>query len=135
LVVDDESGPREAFEIVLEGQFDVLTAESGLAALEVLRKRAVDVVTLDLMMPAMSGPETLQRIRQIDAEVEVVVVSAVPSRREIEECRRLGAFDVLAKPFSRAEIVAVVGRAAASARERARAKRIVPEATKATGTD
>jgi CheY-like chemotaxis protein len=135
LVVDDENGPREAFQLVLESQFEVLTAESGWVALEILQKTTVDVITLDLMMPAISGTETLRRIRAIDPQVEVVVVSAVPSRSEIAECRALGAFDFLAKPFSRADILSVVARAAASAGGRGRAKRIAPGAPKRTGTN
>jgi len=126
LVVDDELGPREAFELVLESQFRVLKAASGWVALEILQNERVDVVTLDLMMPAISGTETLRRIRAFDPQVEVVVVSAVASRTEIAECRRLGAFDVLAKPFSRADILSVVARAARNARARSE---------KPTGTD
>ena len=135
LVVDDEAGPREAFHLVLESRFDVLTAENGWVALELLRSKTIDVITLDLMMPAISGTETLRRIREIDSQVEVVVVSAVPSRAEVEECRRLGAFEFLGKPFSRAEILAVVSRAAASCKARIGAKRIVPKSAKATGTN
>ena len=126
LVVDDELGPREAFELVLESEFRVLKAASGWIALDILRTEHVDVVTLDLMMPAISGTETLRHIRDVDPQVEVIVVSAVPSRAEIAECRRLGAFDVLSKPFSRADILAVVAKAAASTRGRAE---------KRTGTD
>ncbi len=135
LVVDDEVGPREAFGLVLDGQYRVLTAENGWVALETLRRERVDVVTLDLMMPAISGTETLRRIRAFDPEVEVVVVSAVPSRDELAECRRLGAFDVLTKPFSRADLLSVVGRAAASARARVGGSRGAPQAHEPTGTN
>ena len=123
LVVDDESGPREAFRLVLEDEFNVLTAESGWAALDALRQNAVDVITLDLMMPAISGIETLKRIRKIDADVEVVIVSAMAAPDATSECRRLRAFEVLAKPFSRAEILSAADRAAArrsARREQAR---------------
>ena len=122
LVVDDETGPREAFRLVLERKFNVLTAESGWAALDMLREQDVDVVTLDLMMPAISGIETLKRIRETGSDVEVLVVSAMPARRMIEECTRLGAFAILAKPFSRADIIAAADRAAESRKARRRAK-------------
>jgi len=118
LVVDDESGPREAFRLVLESEFNVLTAESGWAALDTLRHNPVDVITLDLMMPAISGIETLKRIRKIDADVEVVIVTAMPEPDAASECRRLRAFDVLPKPFSRAEILAAAERAAKRRRDR-----------------
>jgi DNA-binding NtrC family response regulator len=113
LVVDDESGPREAFRLVLEDAFNVLTAENGWAALDALRKYPVDVITLDLMMPAISGIETLKRIRKIDSDVEVVIVSALPAAEAASECKRLRACEVLAKPFSKTEILSVAERAAA----------------------
>jgi CheY-like chemotaxis protein len=96
----------------------VLTAESGWAALDTLRKNTVDVITLDLMMPAISGIETLKRIRKIDADVEVVIVSALPESQAASECRRLRASEVLPKPFSRAAILAAAERAAARRRDR-----------------
>ena len=123
LVVDDESGPREAFRLVLESEFNVLTAESGWAALDTLRHNPVDVITLDLMMPAIGGIETLKRIRKIDADVEVVIVTAMPEPDAAAECRRLRAFDVLPKPFSRAEILAAAARAAKRRRDRRGADR------------
>ena len=112
LVVDDESGPREAFRLVLEDHFNVLTAEGGWAALETLRENQVDVITLDLMMPSLSGVETLKRIREVDSDVEVVVVSAMPAGELVSQCTELRAFDILAKPFSRAEILSAADRAA-----------------------
>ena len=118
LVVDDEAGPREAFRLVLERRFNVLTAEDGWTALDLLREKDVDVVTLDLMMPAISGLETLKRIRETGSDVEVLVVSAMPVRSMVAECTRLGAFAVLAKPFSRADIIAAADRAAESRKAR-----------------
>jgi putative two-component system response regulator len=112
LVVDDESGPREAFRLVLEDQFNVLTADGGHAALKTLSENEVDVITLDLMMPTLSGVETLRRIRQVDSDVEVVVVSAMPASDLVSECTELRAFDILAKPFSRSEILSATDRAA-----------------------
>ncbi|HSD09976.1 MAG TPA: response regulator [Candidatus Binatia bacterium] len=121
LVVDDESGPREAFRLVLEDAFNVLTADSGWAALDALRKNAVDVITLDLTMPAISGIDTLKRIRKIDSDVEVVIVSALPAPNATSECKRLRASEVLAKPSSRTEILSVAERAAARRIARRRA--------------
>jgi DNA-binding NtrC family response regulator len=112
LVVDDEIGPREAFKLVLEDQFNVLTADGGHAALKTLAEHPVDVITLDLMMPSLSGVETLRKIRAVDSDVEVVVVSAMPASELVSECTELRAFDILAKPFSRAEILSAADRAA-----------------------
>jgi DNA-binding response OmpR family regulator len=122
LVVDDENGPREAFRLVLEDHFNVLTADSGSAALGVLRDTPVDVVTLDLMMPVLSGVETLRRIRELDSDVEVVIVSAMPARDVTSKCVYLRAFEILAKPFSRVEILAAAKRASTRRNDRRRAQ-------------
>jgi DNA-binding NtrC family response regulator len=114
LVVDDEDGPREALGMVLERSFRVLTADGGASALRTLADTQVDVVMLDLRMPEMDGIETLRRIRDLDPDVEVVIVTAVPPYDVAWECMRLRAFDVLRKPFSAAEIMATAQRAAAS---------------------
>ena len=135
LVVDDEHGPREAFEIVLETRFNVLTAESGWVALELLKTSAVDVITLDLMMPAMSGVDTLRRIRQIDEDVAVIVVSAMASSSDVADCMRLGATEVLTKPFARADILSAVERAVKRAAARHGAKPAIGlDRSKPTGT-
>jgi DNA-binding NtrC family response regulator len=114
LVVDDEDGPREALRLALGRQFTVLIADSGEAALRALGDTPIDVVMLDLRMPGMGGLETLRRIRELDPDVEVVIVTAVAPYDVAWECMRLRAFDVLRKPFSGAEIVAIAERAAAS---------------------
>jgi DNA-binding NtrC family response regulator len=114
LVVDDEDGPREAVRLVLERQFRVLTASGGAAALRAIAETPVDVVTLDLRMPGMDGFETLRRIHDLDPEIEVVIVSAVPPFEVDQEGPELRAFDVVRKPFSATEMVATAERAAAS---------------------
>ena len=118
LIVEDEEGPRQALCLALRPHFTVLVADSGEAALRALENTRVDVVMLDLRMPGMDGIETLQRIREIDLDVEVVIVTAVPPYDVAWECMRLRAFDVLRKPFSGAEIIAIAERAAASSRAR-----------------
>jgi len=70
-------------------------------------------VTLDLRMPGMDGFETLRRIHDLDPEIEVVIVSAVPPFEVEPERSRLRAFDVVRKPFSATELVATAERAAA----------------------
>ena len=76
LIVDDESGIRQSLKGVLEDEgYKASVAESGEACLETLRKRAFDVVLLDVWLPGMDGLETLQKIRDLENAPEVIMIS------------------------------------------------------------
>jgi CheY-like chemotaxis protein len=65
LVVDDDAMNRDALSRrIAGGGYRVLVAESGAQAIEIVRTERVDLVLLDVMMPEMSGVETLRRLRQ-----------------------------------------------------------------------
>jgi DNA-binding NtrC family response regulator len=113
LIVDDERGARESLRLILEPHFRVLTADSGELALEILKRENVSVMTLDLRMPGLSGPETLLKIREIDSELEVVIVTAFASYAEAMRALRLSAFDLVSKPFEPSKVLETVRRAAA----------------------
>jgi DNA-binding NtrC family response regulator len=123
LVVDDERGPRESLRLVLAAQFDVLTAESAEEALDVIRRQKVDVVTLDLKMPGVSGAQALAEIRTIDPDVEVVIVTGYGSFECVVEILKLHAFDYVTKPFDPGELLTTVREAAESRRRRREARR------------
>ena len=113
LVVDDERPTRLLMEKELPRTgFAVTTAESGEAALELLREQDFDVVLLDLKMPGIGGMEALRRIRESGASAEVVILTGHPDVNTAIEAMKLGAYDYLTKPFKLAEVEAVVRRAA-----------------------
>jgi response regulator RpfG family c-di-GMP phosphodiesterase len=113
LVVDDELGPRESLRMILKPSYDVLTAETGARALELLAAHRVDVVTLDLKMPGLSGTEVLEAIKARDPRIEVIIITGYGSLKSATEAIRHGVADYIAKPFNVAEILAVVDRAVA----------------------
>jgi DNA-binding NtrC family response regulator len=110
LVVDDAEGIRSYVANLLElNGYDVDTAEDGRRAIALLEGGAnPDVVILDVMMPGLGGLETLEKIRELDAEVPVVMLSVVGSASTIVDAMRLGAVDYLGKPFEEGELEAAL---------------------------
>ncbi|MBL6974603.1 MAG: response regulator [Deltaproteobacteria bacterium] len=99
LVVDDEQDFREMLSRHLEDKcLQVLTADSGENALDVLLKSPVDVVILDVKMPGLSGIETLRWIKKDHPEVEVIMLTGYASLEASTEGMEFGAFDYLLKP-------------------------------------
>ena len=101
LVVDDAEGIRSYLANLLEIRgYDVDTVEDGRRALALLEGGAApDVIILDVMMPGIDGIETLRRIRVLDDEVPVVMLSVVGKASTIVEAMEIGAVDYLNKPF------------------------------------
>ena len=116
LVVDDEEGVRQSFHRLLESRFRVLSASSGERALDLVRHEDPDVVTLDLMMPGLSGVETLARIREITPDLAVIVVTGVGSYEAAVEALRLRAFDFISKPWDSHQVLSSIERAERSRR-------------------
>ncbi|HLC40313.1 MAG TPA: sigma-54 dependent transcriptional regulator [Methylomirabilota bacterium] len=111
LIVDDELGVRESFKLVLEDSCDILEAEDGPQAIELARTSGVHLVLLDIRLPGMDGIEVLERIKAIDDEIEVILVTAVKTIRTAVDAIKLGAFDYITKPFDLEEITSLVHRA------------------------
>ena len=103
LHVDDEPDIRNIAKLALEalGGFVLEVCASGADALEAARRFKPDLILLDVMMPGMDGPQTLCELRKVPetAEIPVVFVTAKATPRKFEEYRRLGAIDVIVKPF------------------------------------
>ena len=102
LAVDDQAYFRAFVEGMLtEEGYDVRTASSGEEALRWLERERFDVVLTDLVMPEMDGSELVRRIREREAEQEVVVVSGVGDVKTAVDAMKLGATDYLLKPIDR----------------------------------
>lgn len=110
LIVDDEESIRESLQLILEDTYTILTVTNGQEAIELIEKNDVDIVLLDLFMPVMDGRETLNRLKDIAPDIDVVVVTAINSVKEAVECIRQGAYDYITKPFEPDEILSVVSR-------------------------
>ncbi len=106
LVVDDEKNIRRTLALVLEGEgFDVLLAETAEAGLDLLARRRVDAVLLDVCLPGMDGLKALQAIVAEDPGLPVVMISGHASIQDAVEATRLGAFDFIEKPLGRERVL------------------------------
>jgi PAS domain S-box-containing protein len=104
MVVDDEDSVRRvSVELVRSFGFDALEARDGLEAVALMRRQAADVrlVLLDLTMPRLDGAQTLDQLRQIDADVRVILMSGYNQREVHERFAGKGLAGVLPKPFTR----------------------------------
>jgi two-component system, NtrC family, response regulator PilR len=100
LVVDDERSMRELLAIVLRREgYEVLLAENGRAAIELLEREPVDLLISDIKMPDLSGVEVLRAAKKIDPDILGIMITAFASTETAVEAMRLGACDYLSKPF------------------------------------
>ena len=103
LHVEDDADIREIALMALElsGDFDVVQCETGEAALNQVQSYTPDVILLDMMMPGMTGRQTLEKMREMESlrDVPAIFMTARAQHNEIEELRDLGAADVISKPF------------------------------------
>jgi len=118
LVVEDEDGPLEALRATLDPHYRVLTARNGKEGLRALRCEKIDVVTLDLKMPGISGVTTLESIQAEHPEQEVIVITGHGDYDKAIRAVQLRAFDWLNKPFDAKQVIDVVAKAAAHRRLR-----------------
>src|SRR5919108_1506433 len=110
LIIDDDKSLLESYTVLLEDEFQVSTAESGERGLELLRHEDVHLVLLDVRLPDMSGIEVLRRIKALDENVDVIMITAVKNVRVAVEAIKLGAYDYLVKPFEIDEVLSLLRR-------------------------
>jgi two-component system, NtrC family, response regulator PilR len=100
LVVDDERSMRELMAIVLRREgYDVLLAENGRSAIDLLQREPVDLLISDIKMPDVSGVEVLRAAKAVDRDILGIMITAFASTETAVEAMRLGACDYLSKPF------------------------------------
>lgn len=122
LIIDDDRGPAESLRMVFKDSYNVFTAPGGREALQVLRDRPIDVVTLDLRMPGMSGNEVMEHIKRLDPDIEIIVVTGYASLDSAIRGLRHRVFDYVTKPFDVPQISDLVERAVEHRRATLRAR-------------
>jgi DNA-binding NtrC family response regulator len=110
LIVDDEESVREALRQILKPFYEVRTASCGDEALQCVRRETIDLVTLDLRMPGMSGMEILREIRKVKDDIEVIIITGHADPANAGEAVFYGAGDFILKPFDVSDVTAKVSR-------------------------
>lgn len=126
LVVDDDESPRLALQMVFQNEFEVLLACDGAQALALAEHRPVDVAVLDLRLQGMHGIEVAERLKTLDADIQIIILTAYESVETARQAIRLGACDYLPKPFD-LDLVRVAVTDALSRREQLRRLRALEE--------
>jgi len=112
LIVDDEKNYPPIISAVLEEEgFETLTAYSGLEALSVLKNSDVDLVLTDMKMPSLDGIELLERIKQKDPGLPVIMMTAHGTVEKAVEAMQKGAYNYILKPFDNERLVIYVNKA------------------------
>ena len=111
LVVDDESGVRQSFNMVLNSEYNVFLAESGKEAIDIFTKSSFNIVLLDIILPDTNGLDLLEKFKEMDPNAEIIMVSAVKEVKTAVKAMKWGAYDYIVKPFVVEDILNIVHRA------------------------
>jgi len=112
LITDDDRGSRESLREIFEGEgFRTLLAGSGEEALEIVQAETIHLAILDMHMPRMTGLETLQLVRQINALLPAILITAQASRDLMRQAFSAQVYSVIPKPVTKNVVLYTVVRA------------------------
>jgi DNA-binding NtrC family response regulator len=112
LIVDDDESFGESLEIFLsELDYKILRAQDGRKGIEILEKEHPDLVITDLKMPGYNGIEVLEKVREFDESIPVVMITAFDDMETTIKAMQLGAYDYIEKSLELERIKAIIKRA------------------------
>ncbi|HMK52900.1 MAG TPA: sigma-54 dependent transcriptional regulator, partial [Thermodesulfobacteriota bacterium] len=110
LIVDDEVGARESLKMILKNDYEVFLAKNAEESFAQIKKHSPDVVLLDIILPDLDGLKVLEKIKQSDPDVIVIMITATKTVKTAVEAMKLGAYDYVTKPFDIDELRLLVSR-------------------------
>lgn len=110
LVVDDAPIMRLIIkDTLMTTGYDVVgEAANGLEAVEKYKELEPDLVTMDIIMPEMDGVAALKKIKEINSDAQIIVISAIDQRESLMEAIKAGASDYIIKPFEPDRVISAV---------------------------
>jgi two-component system response regulator PilR (NtrC family) len=111
LIIDDDPSIRNMLSIVLANEgFAVSTVESAILALKRLKKETFDLIISDIKMPEISGIDLLRKVKSIDPDIPVIMITGFASTNDAVEAMKLGAEDYIIKPFNLDELKIIINK-------------------------
>lgn len=111
LIVDDEENIRNLLQKVLsKAGYKIFLAEDGESALNIIMKTNIDIVITDIKMPKMNGIELMEKARNIEPELEFIIMTAYATLETAINALKMGARDYITKPFDIEEVISSVKR-------------------------
>ena len=111
LIVDDEVGARESLRMILKTDYAVFLAKDAEEAILQIREHSPDVILLDIILPDLDGLKLLEKIKQKEPDVIVIMITATKTVKTAVEAMKLGAYDYVTKPFDVDELRLIISRA------------------------
>jgi len=110
LVVDDEIGARESLKMILKNDYEVSLARNAEEAFSKIKEHSPDVILLDILLPDLDGLKVLERIKQNNPNIIVIMVTATTTVKTALEAKKLGAYGYVTKPFDTDELRLIITR-------------------------
>jgi DNA-binding NtrC family response regulator len=114
LIVDDDRLLQNSLRTILSDKYETLIAGNGEEALRLLPMHDIDLLLLDIRLPGINGIETLGRIREINKDVAVIMMTAYEDVKSVIRSMKMGAFDYLVKPLDIEELDLIIEKALAT---------------------
>ena len=112
LVIDDDKDLRFNLSSILKDEgYDVLAVEDGREALKTVQNNSPNLVLLDIRLPSMNGMEILEKLKRIDKDLLIIMLTAYVEVKDAVKAMKLGAFDYVTKPFDNEELILIIKKA------------------------
>jgi CheY-like chemotaxis protein len=109
LVVDDNEDLLETFSLILKKHgFRVITAGDGLAAIDLYQRYNFDIILMDIVMPEMDGIEAFRKIREMDPEAVIILMTAYSEDESIQIVKSEGVHRVIRKPIKIEQLIDMI---------------------------
>lgn len=109
LVVDDDEQICEfTREILMKRKYQVFTATNEDTAMELIKKEHPHIALLDVRLGNISGMDVLRKIKELDKNIKIIMVTALDDQENVQQAKLLGADDYITKPFTISELNRVI---------------------------